>query len=253
MIRTILIDDEKDSLSVLSILLTEHCPQVEIISLCAAPETGYNAIIELEPDLVFLDIEMPRINGFKLLDKVKEKRLAVIFTTAFQHYAIQAIRYSALDYLVKPIDPKELILGVQRYEDLFKSAFYKTSNLEQYQFLLDKLSKKEHTYKKLAIPNMEGFRLVHIDEILYCEADDNYTHLYLKNKVKITSSRILKEIQALLFEYEMFIRIHHSFLININEVSQYFKGEGGYVILSDGSQLSVSRNKKEALMRYLNK
>lgn len=100
---------------------------------------------------------------------------------------------------------------------------------------------------------MEGFRLVHIDEILYCEADDNYTHIYLKNKVKITSSRILKEIQALLFEYEMFIRIHHSFLININEVSQYFKGEGGYVILSDGSQLSVSRNKKEALMRYLNK
>ena len=251
MIRTILIDDQKDSLSVLKILLEEHCPEVNILDLCASSMDGINAIIKLEPDLVFLDIEMPLVNGFDLLERVKHYKLAVIFTTAYHHYAIKAIRYSALDYLVKPINPSELIFAVQRYNQNILSQSNKSSNKEQYQFLIDTLSKKEHTYHKLAIPNMEGFKLIHVDDIIYCEADDNYTHVHLKDKTKITASRILKEIQSLLEEYPIFLRIHHSYLINLNEINQYVRGEGGHVIMNDGVHLSVARSKKEILMKYM--
>ncbi|MEO5583658.1 MAG: LytTR family DNA-binding domain-containing protein [Saprospiraceae bacterium] len=247
MIRTILIDDELDSLSALSLILTEQCPDILILDTCSSPSAGISSILEHKPDLIFLDIEMPLINGFDLLEKVKDQSLSVIFTTAYHHYAITAIRYSALDYLVKPIDPKELVASLERY----KIQKTKTSNVEQFQFLLDKISQKEHTLKKLAIPNMEGFRLIDIDDIISCEADDNYTHIHLKNKTKLTASRTLKDIQHLLSDYDFFIRIHHSYLINLKEVNQYIKGEGGHVIMNDGSQLGVSRNKKDILLKYL--
>ena len=191
---------------------------------------------------------MPVLNGFDLLEMVKNYPLAVIFTTAYQHYAVKAIRYSALDYLLKPVDYKELIQAVHRYINQ-KSR----PNPEQFQFLIDKLSQKEHTTKKLAIPNMEGFKLVSIDDIISCEADDNYTHILLKDRSKITACRTLKEIQQLLDDSAIFIRVHHSSLININEVDQYVRGEGGYVIMSDGSHINVSRNKKETLLKYLMK
>jgi two-component system, LytTR family, response regulator len=251
MIRTILVDDQKDSLSVLKLLLEEYCPDVNILEMCQTSTEGIHAIIKQQPDLVFLDIEMPLVNGFDLLERVKQYKLAVIFTTAYHHYAIKAIRYSALDYLVKPINPKELVIAIQRYNQNNVNHAGTSSNNEQFQFLIDKLSKKDHTFNKIAIPNMEGFKLLYLDDIVYCEADDNYTHIYLKNKTRITASRILKDIQSLLEDYPAFVRIHHSYLINLNEVSQYIRGEGGQVIMNDGSQLSVSRNKKEALMKYM--
>ncbi len=246
MIKTILIDDEINSISSLEILLTDYCPEVNVLEKCASAQAGISAITRLQPDLIFLDIEMPVLNGFDLLEQIKHHSLAVIFTTAYHHYAIKAIRYSALDYLLKPIDPKELIQAVLRYSHQNSRPV-----TEQFQFLIDKLSQKEHTHKKIAIPNMEGFKLVSIEDIIHCEADDNYTHILLKNKVRITASRTLKEIQHILEEYEWFIRIHHSSLINLNEVSQYIRGEGGYVIMSDGSHINVSRNKKEALLKFL--
>lgn len=246
MIHAILIDDEENCLSSLEILLTEYCPEVQIMDKCQSVQAGLSAINLHKPDLIFLDIEMPVLNGFDLLQKIKNFPLSVIFTTAYQHYAIKAIRYSALDYLLKPIDYKELIQAVHRFVNQKSSP-----NKEQFQFLIDKLFHKEHTTKKLAIPNLEGFKLVSIDDIISCEADDNYTHILLKDHVKITACRTLKEIQHLLDDYELFIRVHHSSLININEVSQYVRGEGGYVIMSDGSHINVSRNKKETLLKYL--
>ena len=247
MISTILIDDEPNSLSALQLILQEHCPEVVILKSCSSPQEGIEAIHTLHPDLIFLDIEMPLVNGFDLLEKVKNYSLSVIFTTAYHHYAIKAVRYSALDYLVKPIDPKELIEAVERYK-LLKS---KTNNIEQFQFLLDKLSQKDHTLKKIAIPNMEGFKLINIEDIMYCIADDNYTHIHLKNKAKITASRTLKDIQLLLSDYDYFFRIHHSYLINLKEVNQYIKGEGGHVVMNDEAELNVSRSKKDILMKYL--
>jgi two-component system LytT family response regulator len=246
MIKVILVDDEESCISSLEILLTEYCPEVQIMDKCQSVQTGLSAIILHQPDLIFLDIEMPVLNGFDLLQKIKDFPLSVIFTTAYQHYAIKAIRYSALDYLLKPIDYKELIQAVHRFVNQ-KSK----SNTDQFQFLIDKLYQKENTTKKLAIPNLEGFKLVSIDDIISCEADDNYTHILLKNQVKITACRTLKEIQHLLEDSELFIRVHHSFLININEVNQYVRGEGGYVIMNDGSHINVSRNKKDTLLKYL--
>jgi two-component system LytT family response regulator len=246
MIQAILIDDEEGCLSSLEILLTEYCPEVQIMDKCQSVQAGLAAITAHQPDLIFLDIEMPVLNGFDLLEQIKNFPIAVIFTTAFQHYAIKAIRYSALDYLLKPIDYKELIQAIHRY-------VHQTSrpNTEQFQFLIDKLSQKKHTTKKLAIPNLEGFKLVSIDDIISCEADDNYTHIMLRDQARITACRTLKEIQHLLEDYELFIRVHHSSLININEVTQYVRGEGGYVIMSDGSHINVSRNKKDTLLKYL--
>ncbi len=248
MIKVVLIDDEENCLSSLAILLTQYCPEVQIMEQCQSVQAGLTAINTHKPDLIFLDIEMPVLNGFDLLEMVKNYPLAVIFTTAYQHYAVKAIRYSALDYLLKPVDYKELIQAVHRYVSQ-KSR----PNPEQFQFLIDKLSQKEHTTKKLAIPNLEGFKLVSIDDIISCEADDNYTHILLKDRIKITACRTLKEIQQLLDDSAIFIRVHHSSLININEVDQYVRGEGGYVIMSDGSHINVSRNKKETLLKYLMK
>jgi len=246
MIKAILIDDEEDSLTSLTFSIKNYCPSIEIIDTCSSPSNAVDSIKKHIPDLIFLDIEMPEINGFELLDRVKELPLSVIFTTAFHKYAVQAIRYSALDFLVKPIDHRELVLAVERY-----SAQKHKLNLDQFQFLLDRLAQKESTIKKLAIPNLEGFRLINTDDIIYCEADGNYTHIYLKGKQKLIATRVLGEIQNVLSDFGGFLRIHHSFLINYREVYQYIRGEGGHVVMSDGTEVTVSRNKKEILMQYI--
>ena len=233
-------------LSSLEILLNTHCPSVKILRKCQSALDSLSLIANLEPDLIFLDIEMPIMNGFDLLEHIRSNPVSVIFTTAFHQYAIQAIRYSALDYLLKPIDPKELFQSIQRLETQESKPSF-----EQFQFLVDKISQKEYTHKKLAIPNLEGFKMISIDDIVYCEADDNYTHINLKDDTKIIASRTLKEIQRLLDDYPFFIRVHHSFLINLNEVLQYVRGDGGYVMMSNGSHINVSRNKKKNLLRYL--
>ena len=155
MIKVVLIDDEENCLSSLAILLTQYCPEVQIMEQCQSVQAGLSAINTHKPDLIFLDIEMPVLNGFDLLEMVKNYPLAVIFTTAYQHYAVKAIRYSALDYLLKPIDYKELIQAVQRYVNQKSQP-----NPEQYQFLIDKLSQKENTTKKLASMHEDAQKLL---------------------------------------------------------------------------------------------
>ncbi len=248
MTKALLVDDEPEAISALKFLIQVHCPTLEVIDTCLSVNDGISSIINNRPDLIFLDIEMPIRNGFELLEEIKQFPITIIFTTAHHQHAIKAIRYSALDYLLKPIDPKELVIAVNRFH-IQKSI----PDTRQVQFLIDQLQSKEHTTKKIAIPNMEGFKLISVDDIISCEADDNYTHIKLKKNIKITASRTLKEIQHLLEDYSYFLRIHNSYLVNIKEVSGYIKGEGGQVIMSDGSQLSVSRNKKETLLKYLTK
>ena len=246
MINAILLDDEIESLSSLEIQLKNYCPYVNILGKFQSAQDCLPLLAELQPDLIFLDIEMPELNGFDFLEQIKDNPVPVIFTTAFNHYAIKAIRYSALDYLLKPVDPNELIQAINRFE-----SQQSRPDLAQFQFLIDKLSQKDSTHKKLAIPNLEGFKLISIDEIISCEADDNYTHIILRDKTMLLASRTLKEIQGLLEDYNNFVRVHHSYLINLNEVHQYVRGDGGYVIMSDGSHINVSRNKKNTLLKYL--
>jgi len=245
MIKAILVDDEVHCLDTLSILLKEYCPEVQILDKCRSAKAALEAIEKLKPSIVFLDIEMPAMNGFELLEQFEEIPFAVIFTTSYDQYAIKSIRFSALDYLLKPIDPKELITAVHKVET--------QKNLpvaEQFQMLLNQVHHKEAGFKKIAVPTSEGFELIPEDEILRCEADDNYTHIFLKNKNRIIACRTLKEVEEQLQDFSHFIRVHHSYLVNLNEVTKYVRGEGGYVVMSDGSSVNVSRSRKESLLKW---
>ena len=245
MIKAILIDDAAHCLDTLSMLISDYCPDVQVLGQCVSAEKGLAAIEKFKPELVFLDVEMPSMNGFELLEQFKEIPFSVIFTTSYDRYAIKAIRFSALDYLLKPVDPKELVLAVH------KVKIHKVPpSAEQFRMLIDQVQHKETGFTKIAIPTIEGFELVPADQVLRCEADDNYTYLFLKNKTKITARRTLKEVEEQLQGFPFFIRVHHSYLVNMNEVTKYVRGEGGYLIMSDGSNVNVSRSRKVALMKW---
>src|SRR5258706_6718458 len=170
MIKSIVIDDEVHCIETLSLLLKEYCPDVQVTEQCRSAKNGLEAIEKLKPDLVFLDIEMPVMNGFEMLEQFTEIPFAIIFTTSYDQYAIKAIRFSALDYLLKPVDPKELVTAVHKIQ------IQKTPpSEEQFRMLMDHILHKESSFSKIAIPTVEGFELVHVDNVVYCEADDNYT------------------------------------------------------------------------------
>jgi two-component system LytT family response regulator len=245
MIKAILVDDELHGLETLSILLAENCPEVEIIAKCNSAKQAVETIGRLKPAIVFLDIEMPFMNGFELLEQFREIDFAVIFTTSYDQYAIKAIHFSALDYLLKPIDPKELVAAVKKIE-----VQKQLPSAEQFQMLMQQIRHKGNEFSKIAVPTTEGFELVMAEEILRCEANDNYTFIFLKNKTKIVASRTLKDIEAQLQNFPFFIRIHNSYIVNLNEVTKYVRGEGGYVVMSDGTSVNVSRSRKEALLKW---
>ncbi|HZH01309.1 MAG TPA: LytTR family DNA-binding domain-containing protein [Flavisolibacter sp.] len=244
MINAILVDDELHCLETLAILLEEYAPDVKILEQCSSPSTGLQAIRKHKPDLVFLDIAMPGMNGFEMLEQFSEISFSIIFTTSYDQYAVKAIRFSALDYLLKPIDPKELASAVRKVQLQRKS-----DKAEQFEMLLSQINRKDHQFNKVAVPTVEGFELVPATEVVRCEANDNYTHLFLKNKITVTACRTLKEMEEQLQDFPSFIRVHHSHLVNLNEVVKYVRGEGGYLVMTDGSTVSVSRSRKDALLK----
>jgi len=245
MIRSIIIDDELHCLESLSLLLDEFCPEVQLLDQSLSAKKGLEAIERFKPDLVFLDIEMPLMNGFELLEQLSTISFAVIFTTSYDQYAIKAIRFSALDYLLKPIDPKDLVIAVKKVQEERHLPL-----AEQFQMLLKKIEGKNNGFNKIAVPTAEGFELIPAEEVIYCEANDNYTHFFLKNKTKIIACRILKEIEIQIQDFPFFVRVHNSYLVNLNEVTKYVRGEGGYLVMSDGSSVNVSRSRKEALLKH---
>jgi two-component system LytT family response regulator len=245
MINAVLIDDEKHCLETLRMMLNRYCKDVNIMEECNSAKKGLEAINKHKPDLVFLDIEMPMMNGFELLEQLPEIPFAVIFTTSYDQYAIKAFKYSALDYLLKPIDPDELMASVRKVSSK-KNLPY----AEQFDILLKQIKQKGAGFEKIAVPTIEGFELIRADQIIRCEADDNYTHLYLKNKSKIVASRMLKEMEELLQEFQYFVRVHNSYLVNMNEVTKYVRGEGGYLLMSDGSTVSISKSRRESLIKW---
>lgn len=243
MIKAILIDDEVHCLDTLNMLLSDYCPDVQVIERCVLAKKGLEAIEKLKPDLVFLDIEMPVMNGFELLEQLSIS-FPIIFTTSYDQYAIKAIRFSALDYLLKPIDPKELVIAVKKVQEERHLPL-----AEQFQILLNQIQGKGG-FSKIAVPTAEGFELIYAEQIICCEANDNYTHFFLKNKIKIIACRTLKEIEEQLQGFPFFVRVHNSYLVNLNEVTRYVRGEGGYLVMSDGTSVSVSRSRKEALLKH---
>ncbi len=246
MIKAILIDDEVHCLDTLSMLISDYCPEVQVMEQCVSAKKGLVAIDKYQPALVFLDIEMPIMNGFEMLEQFSEIPFAVIFTTSYDQYAIKAIRFSALDYLLKPIDPKELVAAVHKIQ-----TQKHLPSTEQYQMLRNQIQHTESNFTRIAMPTAEGFELIPADQVIRCEADDNYTHMYLKNKSKIIACRTLKDIEDQLQDFSSFVRVHHSYIVNLNEVTKYIRGEGGYLVMSDGTTVNVSRSRKDLLLKKL--
>jgi two-component system LytT family response regulator len=243
MIKALIVDDEEKSRVTLKNLLGMYCPGIEVIELCDSVNSALTAINKQMPDVVFLDIEMPFHNGFTLLEKVKDPTFKVIFTTAYDHYAIKAIKYSAIDYLLKPIDSDELISATEKLKGNKPTPAQASQNFE---LLLSNL-KVKGSNAKIAIPTFDGLQMINASDIIKCTADESYTHIALTNNTKITVSRILKEYEELLSDLNFF-RVHNSCLINLIHVTKYVKGDGGYVVMTDGSSVEVSRRKKAELL-----
>lgn len=246
MLTAILIDDEEHAIATLSLLLEKYCPNVKVIDKCMSAEKALKSIVKLNPDIIFLDIEMPVMNGFELLEQFKDISFAIIFTTSYDQYAIKAMRFSALDYLLKPIASKELINAVQKVVSRKNFPFK-----EQFEMLAERIKNYETRFVKIAVPTSSGFELIPADQILYCEVDDNYTHITTKSRGKVLACRSLKEMEEQFREFDFFVRVHNSFIVNMNEVEKYNKGEGGYVLMSDGHTIDVSRTRKEMFLNKL--
>lgn len=245
MLNAIIVDDEPYCCEVLSMLLEKYCQEVNIATVCNSGNEALQAIHEHLPDLVFLDVEMPKMNGFEMLEQLKAINFDLIFTTSFDQYALKAIRFSAIDYLLKPIDREELQRAVKKVIQLSQKPL-----VHQLDLLFQKVNNPSAVINKIALPTMEGLQMIPIDSIISCESESNYTVLALKNKQKIVVSRTLKDIEEMLEDHS-FARVHHSHLINLNEINKYVKGEGGYLVMTDGSTIDVSRSKKELLLKKL--
>lgn len=245
MLTAILVDDEANNLSALREKIIRHCTQVQIVAACDSAEKAIEAIDSLQPDLVFLDIEMPVMNGFTMLRQLSFTNFELIFTTAYDHYAIKAIRYSALDYLVKPIEIEELKLAVLRADEKRK---LKSGN--QLELLLENVKEKRPVYQRIAVPTVDGLQFVRVAEIVYLEAQVNYTHIFLTGKGKYVVCRTLKDFEEMLPE-DTFLRIHHSHIINKNFAEKYIRGEGGQVVLSNGAVLDIAKRKKAEFLKAI--
>jgi len=246
MLTAIIIDDETNSRNALRQKLTNHCTGVSIIAECENGEEGIQSIEEKKPDIVFLDVEMPRMNGFTMLQQLKNKNFEVIFITAYDHYAIKAIKFSALDYLVKPVEVEDLKIAVEKVTQK-RSQPVGNNRVE---LLLQNLLDEKKAHQRIAISSMEGLQFLATDEIIYLEANSNYTSFFLTGNRKITATKTLKDFEDLL-PASLFIRIHHSYLINKNGVEKYIKGEGGQVVMKNGVTLDVARRKKEEFMKAI--
>lgn len=246
MIRTILIDDENNALEVLEILLKKYCPNVEILEKCNGGKAGIDAIEKHQPDLVFLDIEMPHINGFDVLTATKNYKYKVIFTTAYNQFAIKAFKFSAIDYLLKPIDFEELKEAVNK----ISSSENHTTFEENLQKLMSQLQKPKE--KRIALPVNNSLQFFDFDEIIRIESESNYSHIFLMDKRKITLTKTLKEVEEK-FLGQDFFRVHQSHLINLNHIDKIYKGENAYLVMKDGTQISISRHRKDEFLDLIKK
>jgi two-component system LytT family response regulator len=247
MIKVIIIEDQKHSRDILENMLREHFKNTEILAVCKNAEEGKTAIENLQPDLVLTDIELEKKAVFDMLQELNDINFEIIFITAHEQYAIQAIKFSALDYLLKPFTVDDLSEAIKRYEQ--KKDKRQSSN--QLNTLFYNLKNIQKDAKKIALPTANGLTIVPLKEIIRCEAGINYTNFYFTAKNKLLVAKTLKEFEELLNDYD-FIRVHNSHLINLHHVKNYTRrGEGGTVTMTDGMEVDVSRRKKEEFMNRL--
>lgn len=243
--RAILVDDELNSLQNLQQKLEGFCPDVAIVAITQKPEEGILLIRQHQPDVVFLDIEMPRMSGFRMLEQLGDYDFDIIFTTAYNHYSIDAIRISAFDYLVKPIGIEELQHAVER---LNKSLHKQTK--EKIDILKKSLNDSRSQEDKIAISTSEGIEFIPIKNIIHIESKSNYSKIFLIDNKSMMVTKILKDFEEMLLPYN-FYRVHNSHLINLTYIQKYVRSEGGHVMLQDGTLIDISRRKKEEFLKMI--
>ena len=244
-LRAILVDDELSSLQNLQSKLVEFCPDVEVVATAQKPEDAILFIRQHKPDVIFLDIEMPRMNGFRMLDELGELDFEIIFTTAYNHYAVDAIRISAFDYLMKPVAIKELQNALERL-----AKYRQTHTRDKLDVLRQSLSPNKSQEEKIAIPTNEGLEFIPIKNILHIESSSNYSRIFLTDGKNILVTKLLKDFEDILEPYNFF-RVHNSHLINLAYIKKYIRGEGGQVEMQNGDVIDVARRKKEEFIRMI--
>ncbi|MEP6950007.1 MAG: response regulator [Ginsengibacter sp.] len=242
--RAILIDDEPDGIRTLKKLLELNCPEVEIVATCFDAVAAKQKLETIQPDVIFLDIQMPGKSGLDLLAELSPTAFEVIFVTAHDEYMLQALQFSAVDYLMKPVDEDRLVEAVQRV----KKRLSQDKTTGQSETLLHNINKVGSPLEmRLCLPTLKGFTVVKLEEIVYCEAQRSYTIFRLVNNKTIMISKPLFDYDRLLAG-TLFFRVHKSFLVNLLHVKEYMRGEGGTVIMSNGMEIEVSRRKKEQFL-----
>ncbi|EDP69760.1 response regulator [Flavobacteriales bacterium ALC-1] len=245
-LRAVIVEDEKHSRESLKSLLHEFCINIEVVGLAANVNDAVETIKSKKPDVIFLDIELQTGTGFDILQQVSHLNFEVVFTTAFEQYAIKAVKFSSLDYLLKPIDIEELQNAVNKAQTIKNQDVYK----KQLETLMLNLKQQKPQLNKICLATSDGFEFVEVKDILYCKAEGSYTTFILKNSEKLLVSKHLKEYENLLLE-QNFMRVHNSFLINLKEVKKYIKSDGGYIIMSNDDTVSISRSKKDDFIKVM--
>ena len=248
MVKAVIIDDEKKSRQALTGLLERYCHNVIILGEAEGVRSGIEMIKSTNPDVIFLDIQMQDGSGFRLLQSFEKIDFEIVFTTAFDQYAIKAIRFSALDYLLKPIVPQELIEAVRKVEDL-KMA--RQQNIQENINVLLEIIQNPAESRKIIRSTAEKIHVVDVDDIIRCESDNYYTKFFFLDGSRLLISKTLKENESLLRGHQ-FIRSHKSHLVNTKYIRGFVKSDGGYILMSDNSKVPVSRRRKELIMETLN-
>ncbi|WP_343303616.1 LytTR family DNA-binding domain-containing protein [Chitinophaga niabensis] len=245
-IKAIIVDDEQHCIDALQTMLQKKCPEVTVLAGVNSVQDAKQIIDDLRPDLVFLDVEMPHQNGFELLKLYDKVHFDVIFTTAYEQYALKAIKFNALDYLLKPFSVQELQEALRKFhERRLNKQDNSTAPLEVF---LQNMKTLQQTNKKIALPTINGLVFMPVQNIVRCESTGNYTKIFFTDKKQLLVSKPLKEFEELLTDVDFF-RVHNSHLINLQQMESYIQGEGGFALMSDGTQVEVSRRRKADFLK----
>lgn len=248
MLKAIIVDDESRSIETLNSILQQFCAdEVIVVGTAASVDEAQQLIKNQQPQIVFLDIEMPHASGFDLLEKFPKPNFEVIFTTGFDRYAVTAIKFSALDYLLKPLNIDDVKEAIAKAKTRIENKNFH----QDLEHLINNLRHPRDKNNKIPISVVNGFQFVPVNTIVYCEADDDYTYIHLTDNQKLTVSKNIKEFEDILANYDFF-RIHHSYLVNRDYIKKYVKGEGGTILTEQGNELPVSRRRKQEFLEWLN-
>lgn len=246
MTTAIIVDDEAVNIEILKALLQDSCKEISIMGEATNIDKAEQLIKQENPAIVFLDVEMPNGNGFELLDRFHNIDFETIFITAHNDYSLRAIKYSALDYLLKPVNIDELKIAVQKAIKKRDGSQLK----QQITLLLENLQSKNASLQKIAVPTQQGFDFITTEQIILCEASGNYTIFYTTDNQKVVSSKNIKDYEDIL-PANLFFRVHYSYIININRVKRYYKGRGGYVIMDNDAKIEVAQRRREEFLALL--